>query len=379
MGARPSKPTDEQCAELEAVKGEAIEGAAAAILESDALILMTGAGWSADSGLAVYADVANVQAYHDRGLTYHDLCNPAWLESEPELFHGFWGKCFNDYRDVMPHEGYSIVARWRDALAASSRGMRSGKRLHASSGAPGAFFCYTSNVDAHSRRYFSPLEVRECHGNSETWQCASRHCRGAAGMPPPERQADSELEFADFGSASPAPDGRPEPTRWPAPPDFRFAVEAESALAPLGTPERAASVAQPLAPAELSQATSGPGSDDATPEAIAHAFDSNWPRCLHCGGKARPSILMFNDSQWHDDEAQAERWEAWRSSLEDLAQIHGPSFRVTIIEAGAGGNVTTVRNLSEDFRYDRRYIARHATCYATNYVTPHGMPHVVGA
>ena len=114
MGAKPSKPTDEQCAELEAIKSDAIKRAAAAIRQSDALLLMTGAGWSADSGLAVYADVACMPAYLERGLTYRDLCDPGWLEKEPALFLGFWGTCFNDYRNTVPHEGYQIVARWRD-------------------------------------------------------------------------------------------------------------------------------------------------------------------------------------------------------------------------------------------------------------------------
>jgi NAD-dependent SIR2 family protein deacetylase len=298
MGAKPSKPTDEQREELEATKSAATEGAAATILESNAIILMTGAGWSADSGLSVYADVANVKAYHDRALTYRQLCQPSWLNDDPETFHGFWGKCFNDYRDVSSHAGYGIVAKWRDELAESKRGQWAGDNLFLASGAPGSFFCFTSNVDAHSLRHFSPLEVRECHGNSETWQCFSSNCQG-------------------FGNDT--------KHRWPAPPEFRFRVDPESALAPSGPPERAASVTHPE----------------------ADAFDSNWPRCMQCGGKARPSILMFGDGAFCDDEEQENRWREWLHELEELARVAGPSFRVTIVEAGAGGNVTTVRNKSE--------------------------------
>ena len=81
---------------------------------------MNGAGFSADSGLAVYADVAKahqfirlhmnlwtwcvggtfveclyleVPAYRDRKLTYQDVCQPHWLFEEPDLFWGFWGQC----------------------------------------------------------------------------------------------------------------------------------------------------------------------------------------------------------------------------------------------------------------------------------------------
>ena len=37
-----------------------------------------------------------------------------------------------------------------------------------------AFFSFTSNVDAHHLQSFPAGEVHECHGNSETWQCATR-------------------------------------------------------------------------------------------------------------------------------------------------------------------------------------------------------------
>jgi len=40
--------------------------AAKAILSADILLLHTGAGFSADSGLAVYKDIANVPAYRER-------------------------------------------------------------------------------------------------------------------------------------------------------------------------------------------------------------------------------------------------------------------------------------------------------------------------
>ena len=81
---------------------------------ADVLLLHTGAGWSADSGLPIYRDVANLPAMQARGLTYRDICNPAWLDTNPQLFIGFWGHCFNQYRDSAPHEGYDAVRRWRE-------------------------------------------------------------------------------------------------------------------------------------------------------------------------------------------------------------------------------------------------------------------------
>ena len=81
---------------------EMIACGALAIRQSDVLLVCTGAGWSADSGLAVYKDVADVPAYHERNLTYRDICVPRFLDEEPELFYGFWGSCFNDYRETSP-------------------------------------------------------------------------------------------------------------------------------------------------------------------------------------------------------------------------------------------------------------------------------------
>jgi NAD-dependent SIR2 family protein deacetylase len=85
------------------------------------LLVACGAGFSADSGLPVYADVANIPTYKELDLKYHDLARPSTMldgehQSDAELFFGFWGGCTNLYRETLSHEGYSIVKRWRDEL-----------------------------------------------------------------------------------------------------------------------------------------------------------------------------------------------------------------------------------------------------------------------
>ena len=87
---------------------------AKALHSADILLVVTGAGFSADSGLAVYRDVAQVPAYQRLGVSYQDLCQPHWLQNAPSLFYGFWGQCFNDYRNTKPHPGYNIIAQWRN-------------------------------------------------------------------------------------------------------------------------------------------------------------------------------------------------------------------------------------------------------------------------
>jgi NAD-dependent SIR2 family protein deacetylase len=395
MGNTPSQPTDEQVEELKEKRNQMIEAAAAAIATADVLLVTTGAGWSADSGLAVYKDVADVPAYHKRELTYHALCNPGVLDEDPALFHGFWGGCFNDYRKATLSPGYALVAGWCDRRFRGTptseelaelirqdeqdpkrypllearelaRARAAGKEpaaeptaanAEAASAIPrpergaSAFFSFTSNVDAHWTTVCRPGELRECHGNTEMWQCTDLSCAAA-------------LETEARGSGpSPVAGGR-----WRAPPSFRFRVDERTREAPDG-------------PALAWSAGVGSGQPH-----DAEAFAHNWPRCVRCGGKARPSVLMFGDSQWQDDQQQQAGWESWREQLMALASSRAPTtaadgeatgepgvaatpaadappaaakppsarpLRVVIMEAGAGGNVTTVRQKSESVLEDR--------------------------
>ena len=58
---------------------------------------------------------AHILTNHTRAHSFfspQDLCQPEWIEEDPEIFYGFWGMCFNDYRGAQPHEGYAILQRW---------------------------------------------------------------------------------------------------------------------------------------------------------------------------------------------------------------------------------------------------------------------------
>ena len=182
-----SIPTKYQAQQLIDHYEDLCKAAAICIHDSDILLLCTGAGFSADSGLPVFADIAKIPAYAERNLEYGDLCTSVCLDNDPETFYGFWGQCFNDYRKTQPHDGYKIVAKWRneknrpkkpkkkqkgkscrsrykgdcakriESRIASTASSDSGDdevgpyRVH---GIAGAFYVFTSNVDAHSFDFF---------------------------------------------------------------------------------------------------------------------------------------------------------------------------------------------------------------------------------
>lgn len=63
---------------------------------------------------------------------------------------------------------------------------------------------------------------------------------------------------------------------------------------------------------------------------------TDFPRCEHCGGIARPNILMFSDWEWiaHQAYRQEARLKEWLSSVQHLV----------VIEIGAGSKIPTARS-----------------------------------
>ncbi|MCA8222901.1 SIR2 family NAD-dependent protein deacylase [Burkholderia sp. BC1] len=68
------------------------------------------------------------------------------------------------------------------------------------------------------------------------------------------------------------------------------------------------------------------------------------PRCPHCGGLARPNILMFGDAGW----LGARYAEQERALQQWIAQ----AGRVAVVEIGAGTAIPTVRMMSEQLGAD---------------------------
>jgi NAD-dependent SIR2 family protein deacetylase len=80
------------------------------------------------------------------------------------------------------------------------------------------------------------------------------------------------------------------------------------------------------------------------------AASKPFPACPHCGGIARPNILMFGDWGWlHQRSTAQER--ALTNFFDGLYKYH----KIVIIETGAGTGLPTVRRFSESM--SRKYEA----------------------
>lgn len=74
------------------------------------------------------------------------------------------------------------------------------------------------------------------------------------------------------------------------------------------------------------------------------------PVCPHCGGLARPNVLMFEDLSWRPERSEAQQREE-RALIDHLARARA---KVVVVELGAGSTIATVRHFSS-------YISRE--CY----------------
>lgn len=140
---------------------DAIDRAAKAIADAEALLITTGAGMGVDSGLPDFRGNEGFwRAYpplQHLGIGFMDMANPVWFKRDPELAWGFYGHRLGLYRATEPHDGFRILREWGEAL-------------------PHGFFVFTSNVDGQFQKAgFDRDRILECHGSIHHLQCLS-HC-----------------------------------------------------------------------------------------------------------------------------------------------------------------------------------------------------------
>lgn len=135
----------------------AVDEAAQAVAQADAILVGAGAGMGVDSGLPDFRGDAGFwkayPRYAELGLRFSELANPRWFASDPELAWGFYGHRLHLYRETRPHAGFALLLGWAAAL-------RDGT------------FAFTSNVDGQFQRAGFPADrVVEIHGSIHHLQC----------------------------------------------------------------------------------------------------------------------------------------------------------------------------------------------------------------
>ena len=133
--------------------------AAMKLQQANYLLITTGAGFSADSGL---------QTYECAPVEYRDMCNPFKLTEEPFKFQKFWLNFTRSYMDTKPHIGYEILDQW-----CNGGRLKNLKRSNNNDCISVPWYVYTSNVDNHFNR-FSSFKETLCaiHGSALQFRCA---------------------------------------------------------------------------------------------------------------------------------------------------------------------------------------------------------------
>ena len=135
--------------------------AAQAIKNADALLIGAGAGIRVDSGLPDFRGAEGFwKAYPviaKLGLSFSQMANPSWFETDPALAWAFYGHRLNLYRRTVPHIGFQLL-------------------LQAATQKPAGYFVFTSNVDGQFQKAGFALDrIVECHGSIHHLQC-TKNC-----------------------------------------------------------------------------------------------------------------------------------------------------------------------------------------------------------
>jgi NAD-dependent SIR2 family protein deacetylase len=150
----------------------ALDRAAALLAKATDVVVTAGAGMSVDSGLPDYRGTKGFwreyPVLEGMGVSFEELNQPVWFDSDPALAWGFLAHCHQMYRRTTPHAGYEVLRRLETAH---------GKRVR----------IFTSNIDAaFVKAGFDLAQVYECHGTFRLLQCtvdacAERHTPWPAG------------------------------------------------------------------------------------------------------------------------------------------------------------------------------------------------------
>src|SRR5213595_3234331 len=92
-----------------------LERASRAIADADAILIAAGAGMGVDSGLPDFRGPEGFwkayPAIAKLGLSFSQMADPSWFETDPALAWAFYGHRLNLYRRTVPHDGFQLLLK----------------------------------------------------------------------------------------------------------------------------------------------------------------------------------------------------------------------------------------------------------------------------
>lgn len=143
-------------------QNEIIKNSKELIEDADAVLITAGAGMGVDSGLPDFRGNEGFWKEYPvaryLGLSFSEMANPQWFETNPSLAWAFYGHRLHLYRDTVPHKGFGLLL---DLVKEKKDN----------------YFVFTSNVDGQFQKArFDDKRIVECHGSIHHFQCLEDCC-----------------------------------------------------------------------------------------------------------------------------------------------------------------------------------------------------------
>ena len=140
-----------------------VKEAQQAITNSDAILIIAGAGMSVDSGIFTYRGTNGIWnrsiQIGSKSYRYDEISSLKMWKEYPELAWGFKANFYNMMRENKPHEGYDRLLNY--------------VKTHKNNN----YFVCTSNIDNYFERAgFDANKIYEVHGTMKLLQCMDKKC-----------------------------------------------------------------------------------------------------------------------------------------------------------------------------------------------------------
>ncbi len=138
---------------------EIIQQASAWLQEAEVLIILAGAGMSADSGIPTYRGEDGSWGKWEKDFNRHitDIMTPQFIQENPIYMWKRFSRGYDHVKNIQPHAGYYTLLDWIEKFQL-------------------AYFVLTSNVDGQFHKAgFEAARIYEVHGAGGFLQC-TRPC-----------------------------------------------------------------------------------------------------------------------------------------------------------------------------------------------------------